>query len=325
LIGTFVALLLMYVFVERNVLQRLRSLGRSIQRLTDGEIERPVPQSGNDELSKMAAVLEAFRRNALLLRHKETVLKARTEELEQVNQELDRFAHIASHDLKAPLRAIDSLAGFLREDLGDTVPEESRNHIDLMQGRVRRLDRLLDSLLEYSRVGRMRAPPETIDLREILEACIDLAVPEGAQVQMTGSFGRVCTWRTPLEQIVQNLVDNAFKHDNIKRGLVSIDCEVRNKFVHLIVSDQGPGIAPEFQQRIFAMFETLKPRDTVEGSGMGLAILKKAVDVYGGSIAVESNPAEKQGTRFILRWPTVAVISDRNACQTDIPSLESCN
>ncbi|MGB5738805.1 MAG: ATP-binding protein [Woeseia sp.] len=300
---TLLALLVMLVFVKGNVLRRLQGLTEATKRLNSGQLEVQVPDEGDDELSELGTALESFRQNALALRRNERVLQERTQALEYLNRELDQFAYVASHDLKAPMRAIDSLAGFLREDLGKDLGESSVQHLDMMQGRIQRLEALLDSLLEYSRAGRERAPCEVVNLRETIEASVELVSPRGAQVCYSGDFGRVSTWKTPLEQIVRNLADNAFKHSNTEQPFLSVDCEIINKQLRLVISDDGPGIAPEFHERIFGMFQTLKSRDEVEGSGMGLAILKKLIDTYGGAISVASNPAEQRGATFTVYWP----------------------
>lgn len=305
---TALALLVMLVFVQGNVLRRLNGLTASTHRLNSGQLEQPVPVEGADELSALGMALESFRQNALALRRNERVLQERTRALEQLNRELDQFAYVASHDLKAPMRAIDSLAGFLREDLGDKVDGDSARHLDLMQGRIRRLEALLDSLLEYSRAGRQRAPCEVVNLRETIEASIDLVSPQGVQVRYSGGFGRVSTCKTPFEQIVRNLADNAFKHGSEGQVFLSVECDVVNDQVRLVIADDGPGIEPQFHERVFGMFQTLRPRDKVEGSGMGLAILKKLVDTYGGSISLESNPATQPGTSFTVFWPVDAVL-----------------
>ncbi len=307
---TVLALLVMLVFVRGNVLRRLNALTAATQRLNSGRLETPVPAEGDDELSALAAALEAFRQNALALRRNERVLRERTRALEYVNRELDQFAYVASHDLKAPMRAIDSLAGFLREDLGELLQGDSAEHLDLMQGRIRRLEALLDSLLEYSRVGRERAPREVVNLRETIEASIDLVSPAGVQVRYSGDFGRVSTWKTPLEQIVRNLADNAFKHAGGELPFLTVECDVARDHVKIVIADDGPGIEPEFHERIFGMFQTLQPRDKVEGSGMGLAILKKLIDTYDGRISVDSNPAVQRGTTFTVCWPIDAVLPE---------------
>jgi signal transduction histidine kinase len=308
-LSSLFAVLLLQFLVRGNVLRRLNGLTRVTKKLNQGQLDRPVRIEGDDELAELAAALESFRRLALLSRKNEEILATRTRELVAMNKELDQFAYVASHDLKAPMRAIDSLADFLREDLRDVADADSMRHLDMMQQRIGRLESLLDSLLEYSRAGRHRSPPELVDVRELVEGCAELVLPRGRQFRYTGAAIRVYTWKTPLEQIVRNLIDNALKHTPDEQALITIDCAMQAGRLRITVEDEGPGIAPEFHERIFGMFQTLKPRDQVEGSGMGLAILKKLTETYGAEISVDSNPAERPGARFTVIWPTEAVVT----------------
>lgn len=308
IVGTSLALVVVVWFVYGNVLRRLRRLTLTTRRLTSGELGEAVAERGDDELGELGQALETFRLSALELRRSRSELAKKSDDLEQVNSELDQFAYIASHDLKAPLRAIASLAGFLREDLEETMTAETRKNLDMMQGRVERLDALLDSLLEYSRAGRAKAPAEVIELRQLLEEATDVVTPRDAQVSLRGSFGNVVSHPAPLEQVVRNLVDNAFKHNDGDCGLVTIDCDIVGNAVRLEIADNGPGIAPEFHDRVFGMFQTLKPRDHVEGSGMGLSIIRKLIESFGGTIHLASDPAVRRGATFTVTWPVEAVL-----------------
>ncbi len=308
-LGTLVALVALFALVERGLRRRLHRLVTSARRLAGGELTEAVPVDGDDELAELAEALEGYRRCALSLSRHESLLQQRGRALVSVQRDLDEFARVAAQDLRAPLRAIDSLAGFLREDLGASLCGDSLRHLDLLQARVRRIETRLDSLLEYARAGRGTLPCEVVDLRELVEHCIDLVSPPGAQAVLNGGFGRVSTRRAPLEQIVCNLLDNAFRHNDEAHGLVSVDCDLRDRDLQIVVADCGPGIAPESHKRIFGLFRTLAPGDDVEGAGMGLAVLQKLIDRYGGSIEVDSDPARGRGAAFIVRWPVSAVLS----------------
>lgn len=238
-----------------------------------------------------------------------TQKKAETErarfvnELEKTNEELEQFAYVASHDLKAPLRGIDNLANFIREDVGDDLDEDTLNNFDLMQNRIHRMERLLDDLLAYSRAGRKKYSFETINLNELLNDIIALtSVPDGFDIQVNGTAGEIHTIQTPLQQVLMNIISNAIKHHDQQTGKIAVDISESPKFVELSISDDGPGIPEQFHDRIFKMFQTLKPRDDVEGSGMGLAIVKKVVESIGGSIEINSEDG-KRGTHFLILWP----------------------
>ena len=210
---------------------------------------------------------------------------------------------MASHDLQAPLRTIDSLAVFLQEDLGTDLPVKSARHLRLMRLRIQRLEELLRSLLEYSRVGRIECDPVLVDLTKLIQNCADLLGSDGFSVRIDDDLPLVRTHKAPLELIVRNLLDNAIKHHDRGQGEIAISGSVSDEMLTLSVQDDGPGIERRFHERVFGLFQTLRPRDSVEGSGMGLAILGKTIESAGGTIVVESNPPHRRGTCFTFTWP----------------------
>jgi signal transduction histidine kinase len=230
-------------------------------------------------------------------------VRERTAELERSNRELDQFAYIASHDLRAPLRAIDHLAGWIAEDNGATLGGESREHLAKLRSRAKRMERLLEDLLLFSRVGRERHAPEPVELADLCHAAVDLlSLPRGFCVTVEEPMPGFVAERVPLETVIRNLVDNASKHHHQpQQGQVHISAQDCGDTVEIVVQDDGPGIPPEFHERIFGVFQTLRPRDQVEGSGMGLAIVKKAVEARGGSVELESEAGA--GAVFRLKWP----------------------
>ena len=223
-------------------------------------------------------------------------------ELERSNKELDDFAYVASHDLKAPLRDIDSLATWIEEDTREILPEESGRHLATIRDRIGRMERLLDDLLRYSRAGRVFHPPEAFVLRAVLDEVLSVvSPPDRFEVIVTGDSPTLRAPRVPLELVLRNLIQNAVKHHRSDGGRIEIGIALLDEHVEISVSDDGPGIGPEFHQRIFRMFQTLRPRDELEGSGMGLAIVKKVVEAHGGVVSVES--ALGSGATFRFTWP----------------------
>jgi PAS domain S-box-containing protein len=229
-------------------------------------------------------------------------VRERTAELERSNRELDRFAYIASHDLKAPLRAIDNLSTWLEQDVHNLLPRSSQEHLDKLRGRVQRMERLLDDLLAYSRAGRVRHRPQLVETGPLVCSIFELQSPP-AEFQLTVEepMPVLYTQRVPLEAVFRNLIGNAIKHHHRPDGHVRVGARQHDDLVEFYVCDDGPGIAPEYHERIFEMFQTLQPRDQLEASGMGLAIVKKTVESAGGLLVVHS--AEGEGTCFTFTWP----------------------
>jgi len=230
----------------------------------------------------------------------------RTAELERSNRELDQFAYVASHDLRSPLRAIDTLAHWVTQDAGDVLPETSRVHLHKLRGRIKRMDALLNDLLDYSRAGRHHHTPEMVDTGALVRDLADfLAQPAGFQVRLVEPMPRLLAERIPLETVFRNLIGNAIKHHHDAAvGYVEVSARDCGSWYEFTVADNGPGIDPAYHKRIFELFQTLKPRDEVEGSGNGLAIVKRLVESRGGTVAVDS--ASGAGASFRFTWPKLA-------------------
>ncbi len=226
----------------------------------------------------------------------------RTTELERSNRELDQFAYVASHDLKAPLRGIAQLATWISEDVGDQLPARTHEHLQKLHGRVRRMSMLLDDLLAYSRVDRQQHTSEQLALVPFIQDIVEtLAPPPDFVVNVVSELASLQAERVPLEIALRNLIGNAIKHHERTDGVIEVRIQPLGEQLQFAVQDDGPGIGPQFHERIFELFQTLQPRDRVEGSGMGLAIVKKLIESRGGQITVESTPG--RGAIFSFTWP----------------------
>lgn len=224
--------------------------------------------------------------------------------LEQSNDELDNFAYVASHDLKAPLRVIENVSHWLEEDLGDKIDDESIENLGLLRSRVKRMDTLLNDLLAYSRIGVKLNDgfTERVSGNQLIKDIILLTdKPESYRIIASEDFLNFTFNKMPLRLILLNLVSNAIKHHHKPEGLIQIDAKEKADEFMIYVKDDGPGIDAEYHTKIFKMFQTLQPRDRVEGSGMGLAIVKKHIELFGGSITVD--PTEGSGSCFVLSLP----------------------
>lgn len=271
---------------------------------TEGSLQHDLVtyQPNHDKDGKVIGVF-TLRMDITNIRNMELELRDLHENLLRSNKDLEQFAYVASHDLKAPLRAIQVLADWLQEDLADYNEGDVQENIGLLNKRAARLSNLLDDLLAYSRAGRQGEAPTDIDLRELVEEVADLTGHGDTQVVgWEGDFiAQLQTDHAALHQVMRNLIGNAIKHHPGPDCRVRVSAKKLDALVEVTIEDNGEGIAPEFAEKIFQMFQTLKPRDEVEGSGMGLAIVKRLVNHHGGEIWIET-PASGVGAAFKFTW-----------------------
>jgi PAS domain S-box-containing protein len=224
-------------------------------------------------------------------------------DLRRSNQELEHFAYVASHDLKAPLHGIAQLVSWLKIDLPPDLDPDTQHKLTLLHRRVHRLETFLDDLLHYARVGRHPSPSQPVATRLMVHELVTLlSPPAGFTVTVADTLPTLVTAQEPLRQVLLNLLSNALKHHDRPVGHIEVTAQEQGADYVFAVRDDGPGIAPAFHGKVFQMFQTLKPRDEVEGSGIGLAIAKKVVEGQGGRIWVESE-AGRRGTTMRFTWP----------------------
>ncbi|MEA5476151.1 ATP-binding protein [Pseudanabaena galeata UHCC 0370] len=227
-------------------------------------------------------------------------------ELAAVNQELKDFAYIVSHDLKAPLRGIASLADWVQNDYGDRLDDEGRDMLSLMSGRVRRMSDLIDGVLQYSRVGRVKENRTQVNLARLLNETIDMiAAPNGIQIAINSELPTLFAEKTRMQQVFQNLIGNAVKYMGKPEGEIHIGHSQKDGYWEFYVSDTGMGIESRHFDKVFQIFQTLIPRDQSESTGVGLAIVKKIVETYGGKIWLTSEVGK--GSTF---WFTLPITED---------------
>jgi PAS domain S-box-containing protein len=229
-----------------------------------------------------------------------------SDELRRSNKDLNDFAYVASHDLKAPLRGIMQLSNWIEEDVSEIATDETKKHLGLLQNRTARLEKLLDDLLTYARIDSHLGDINTVDVKELVEEVFSLLNPPPEFIlKIEGELPVFDTLTTPLDIIFRNLIGNAIKHHDKPNGIINISFTEDSNNYQFTVSNDGPGIKHEHQAQIFEMFKTLKPRDEVEGSGMGLALIKKILQYQGGSIEVFSDT--ERGVSFVFSWPKVLI------------------
>ena len=280
-----------WFIIAYRVARPVNAMVNALYKATHENIfEIPKIRYQHEEIGKLLHVLQVFQHNA--------------QKMKQSNEELERFAFIAAHDLKSPLRAVDNISEWLEEDLEEILPAGSKIHLEEMRKRIRLMDKMLDDTLEYARVdAKIDSHANDIVsgsmlITEII-GLIDL--PPGFTIITGDNLARLKVKKLPLQQVLFNLINNAVKHHDKIQGTVVVDAvENTTEFV-FSVKDDGPGIDPQFHQKIFEMFQTLQPREKSKGRGMGLAMVRKIIIANGGSISLES--ADKEGALFRFTWP----------------------
>lgn len=263
--------------------------------LRDAEGKPDAVMSFSVEVTEQVLAQQALQARA-------TELTNLTRALADSNRDLDQFAYVASHDLKAPLRGIANLAQWIEEDAAAVLSAESRAHLELLKGRVHRMEALINGILTYSRAGRTGERPVTVPVRELVSEVVEfISPPATARIEVTDDLPTLTTQRTPLQQVFINLIGNAVKHARREDPRVKVSFRTTRGLPEFSVSDNGPGIPPEFHDRIWGIFQTLEARDDVEGTGIGLAVVKKLVESRGGSVAVDSTAGA--GATFRFTWP----------------------
>ena len=253
-----------------------------------------------DEISKLSRVLHAFQEN--------------TQKIQQSNEELERFAFIAAHDLKTPLRAVDTISEWLEEDLSETLPENSKKHFTELRNRVRLMDKLLDDTLEYARIDAKikNKHAQLVVGKDLIDEIVTLInPPPGFTITTNDQLQKALLPKLPLQQVLYNLIQNAVIHHDHHTGNIEIEMDENDATYSFHVRDDGPGIDEKYHHKIFEIFQTLQSRNKSKGRGMGLAIVRKIITTYGGSINLQSAPG--RGSAFHFTWPKPQ--SDSNAGQ----------
>jgi signal transduction histidine kinase len=230
-----------------------------------------------------------------------TDLKQAQADLQARHHELDSFAHIVSHDLKAPLRAVANLSQWIEDDLEGVLTEDTQAQMTLLRSRVDRMRATIDGLLDYARIGRTEGTTEPVAVSELLLEVIDsLAPPPTFSISIDPHLPTLNTNRVLLFQVFANLIGNGIKHHDRSDGSIQVSGRECGDLYEFIVADDGPGIAPEDRSNIFTIFQTGNSRNTPDSTGIGLAIVKKIVESEAGTIRLESQI--DLGTTFYFTW-----------------------
>lgn len=310
MLGFLLAGVLVAALITRSLSWQLQKMRMAMLALAQGDTNTQIPFLDHPrDVGDMAKTLKIFAQNidernkstALLANHQVTLEKINSQ-LAQTNKELETFAYVASHDLKSPLRGIAQLSTWIEEDLEEKQFAEVNKHTAMLRNRIQRMEKLLDDLLTFYRAGKTDGNLVAVDVAQMAQELFDIQnTKSGLRLELAENLPSFSTLSTPFEQVLRNLFSNAIKHHDRDEGFIRIGCSLLpNQFYEFSVCDDGPGIPEKFQQRVFGMFQTLKPRDELEGSGMGLALIKKIVGSYGGHIKLVS---EGRGCCFYFSWP----------------------
>ncbi|MFN5319139.1 MAG: sensor histidine kinase [Bacteroidia bacterium] len=231
----------------------------------------------------------------------ENQIKEYASSLEKINKELDQFAYIVSHDLKAPLRAINNLSVWIEEDLEGKLEGGTKKNFEMLRGRILRLESLINGILQYSRAGRTKNEYQFIDMNVFIPEIVnEIAPPSTFKVNIQEHLPSIWGEKLLLEQIFANLISNAIKYNSSENPEISIKAAESSSQYEFSVTDNGPGIEPEFHDKIFVIFQTLQARDVIESTGVGLAIVKKIIEEQGGHVWVESEKGKGATFKFTI-------------------------
>jgi len=289
--------------------------------IADGDLTHRVPIQSNDEVGTLAKTFNEMTRTlqeSIMRRDQEIVnrkkaenglealnreLKLTIQELTEANRQLQEFASIASHELKEPLRAIGTLASMIAQDYGDRLDEEGEKSLEILVGRAKRMSSFMDGLVVYSKLGRTTGKNQEIDLNHVVKELIaNLLTPEkNIGVTIENELPVVMGEETHMMQVFRNLLDNAIKYMDKPKGRVNVSCVEDDGFWKFSVADNGPGIEERYFEKIFKIFQILSSRDVRESTGMGLAVVRKIVEMYGGRVWVQSKTGI--GSTFFFTLP----------------------
>jgi signal transduction histidine kinase len=279
-------------YISYSISNRINNMVKLADRITVGKFDTLLKDTGRDEISHLSGSLNRMSR----------MLEEYITELKRKNLELDRFSYVVSHDLKAPLRGIENISRWIEEDFAEEMPEKMIEYTGLIRSRIRRMEGLIDGLLALSKIGKQKQPAEWVDIGAMLTEIVELISP-GPQmrIHLPRRLPVVYTERLPLQQVLSNLISNAVKYHNLPNGEITVGFREADSVYEFSVSDNGPGIDPQYHEKIFIIFQTLTPKDAFESSGVGLAIVKKILDDRKCSIKVVSDVGK--GSSFLFTWP----------------------
>ncbi len=284
---TVIVGLLSTIFIMYITNKRITSMIRLAENISKGNFTM-MKDTRNDELTALATSLNRMSEK----------LDKNIHELKNRNAELNKFAYAVSHDLKAPIRGIHNVVSWIEEDHETELSPELNRYLKIIPQKTRRMEALINGLLDYARLN-LKAPSENIDTNALVHEIADSIVPRNFRLEI-GNLPSLFTERIKLEQVFANLISNAVKYTLQEDGLIQISCQTIGGIHEFSVKDNGIGIAKEYHEKIFEIFQTLREQNEQESTGVGLAIVKKIIDDQQENIIVKSELGK--GSEFIFTW-----------------------
>jgi signal transduction histidine kinase len=290
---TFSVIMALFVvsFLIYRISNRITKMVKMADSITGGNYEVHTEETGRDELSGLARSLNYMAKT----------LSFTISELKRKNTELDQFAHIVSHDMKAPLRGIDNVVSWIEEDHKEELSPKVADYLQLIKGRVIRGENLIQGLLSYARIGKDENHKEELNIHSLVEEVLEnFALNPGTRINLSPLLPVIYSEKLPLLQIFSNLIGNAIKYNDKEEGEISVYHKEYADQWEFFVKDNGPGIGKNYHEKIFLIFQTLQERDSFESTGVGLAIVRKILDSRNEKIFVSSEPGK--GSVFSFTW-----------------------
>lgn len=279
------------LFLARHISTRILKMVSMANNIGKGNYNVYVNDTAKDELSKLTNSLNQMA----------NILSENFSLLQRKNKELDQFAYIVSHDLKAPLRGIDNLISWMQEDYKKSFPTEVQEYFQLIKGRINRSENLIQGILTYARVGKEVQDKEKFNVTSLVKDVVEnLGINNIKRVNIQKDMPIIYSEKLPLSQIFSNLISNAAKYHDKPNGEIKVYSKEKEDCYEFFVEDNGPGIAKTYHEKIFVIFQTLKERDSFESTGVGLAIVKKIIDDRNEKIKIISEPG--RGSIFTFTW-----------------------
>lgn len=307
--GSVLAVVVLSLLLHRMVGRPLNALAAASGSVRSGAFGNRIEVHGPSDVRAVAAAVEDMRRRLAAelaeSQERETLLAEQTGELRRSNSELEQFAYVASHDLQEPLRKVASFCQLLEKRYGTELDDRGKQYIAFAVDGAKRMQVLINDLLTFSRVGRVQESWKPVDLDRSLDRALGnltLAVEDaGATVVRENPLPELLGDATTLAMVWQNLIGNAikFRRPDVPCR-ITIGCVREGEDWHLTVADNGIGIAPEFSDKVFVIFQRLHARDEYEGTGIGLSLCRKIIEFHGGRIWLDPEPAEGTLIHFTL-------------------------